>query len=1644
MRRISFFVLFLTLFPTLLFAQQGRGLFFSVFGKDAPNTYGDFDNYQSFYFDIPTSETQPVYLRIFDPDVGGAYDEKHGEFDTETRFVVLGGNSANLIYGGSSENAYNKLDYDKNDVLYNRVFGANRKGDGRWYSLLELKLENGYDLGNGFVRFSLLSIGLGGDDGNFFDLALSYSQTEKRPPSTSYVFVYDLSLRSPSLLLYNWDEFRGQIKLNTEGVSQIDLSTFDMDDVPISLSIPFLTDLDLKTSGDGNWVENSIDLSQYNSPREVGFNFYGRPFNNTFGFFAKDQAGDLIPIILPILDYEPPTYPNISYLASYDSSDCFTVHLQTIVSNQDLVSSLESRWILNSDTLYGNDITRRFDSTGYKPFIWNVKANIGGGVQELTFQDSILINTPPYAWAGGDRANVANNMMAFDGTVSFDKDGKIKRYEWDFGDGTQGEGARIDKKYSQPGLYDVTLRVFDDSDTECGVAISKVQVKINKPPIPRILAPEAVQFGELFTLDGSSSTDPDGNIVDYLWQIGTDTLMEGSVVHYALKSEDNTRVTLQITDDSRTYNSSQRANFTIRVNKRPIASAGDDKVISPNRPAAYSARLSKDPDGQIVDYEWTFPDGQVLKGENVQHSFTQPGVYIVQLKVTDDTNRAFGYDSIQVTVNAPPVAVIKGDKLFNTGRITLDASESYDPDGSIADQFWVVNGNTYSGAVLNYAFNKPGVYTVEHTVIDNSGTYSASQTTSVTVQVNDLPIPVIEIPEKAATLDPITFSAAKSSDSDGEIVSYVWDFGDGNSAKGVEVEYDYINPGTYQVSLAVQDNFGSGASTVITTKEIHINAPPKLEYTFPSRVTAGQNVILDLSKSYDPDGRITEYAYFLDGKWKTGLSKQVIPIIAGLTEIPVSIKDNSGLKNNEYKFNIPVVFNESPVAIGNGPIKSSSQVIFFDGTKSYDPDDDQLKYYWDFGDGKTAQGPISVHRYRYGGSYRVLLTVDDQQGLDNSIAYDTVLVFINRSPEPYAELPSLLCVGDTLFYNASNSYDPDGSAMRFDWNFGDGTAAQGAKGKKVFDQEGRYQIVLVVDDNQGMNNSTATLSQTVNVIGAPQAFAGDDFTACEGEVIRFNGNGSKAGNDALNEYRWDFGDKTSSLGIEPQHIYEKPGKYKVTLKVTSNVIGACKNSDVDVIYVTVLPKPKADFTLPSVIRTGDSVRFDPQPSFVENQLIKRITWQIGGYETITFNRTRKVDDIGSPNFVWQINSTLPITEREVPDRSALGILPSFERVLPNGEFAIVLEIETSSVENCNSAQQVRYLTIKDRPQLSISTIPTLVPGIPFQFSGADLKADLNDIKSAYWTFGDGATKQGLFATHTYSKPGTYEIEFIADDGSGGASAVVRMNQMVVVNAQPTASFIGPERSLPNEELTFDASESSDEDGEISAYNWFFSDGYRTTGKVVKRSFSRTGNYMVTLSVSDNANAPNSLNSVSKSLRVMNAPDLTIKLPSSICPDQKINFISALSIPTNDTSKVQIFIGNNKLSYSQAKNFSFSFPGTYNLRVLVMSSGTDGAAILRETLFVNGPPEIFADVPETITIGAANEMAIFDASKSYDPNGDLVRITWSFGDGQTAFGKKVQHQYQKPGTYSVKVTIIDDKGTNCSQAEKTYTVRVVKS
>src|SRR5262249_19580023 len=92
----------------------------------------------------------------------------------------------------------------------------------------------------------------------------------------------------------------------------------------------------------------------------------------------------------------------------------------------------------------------------------------------------IVVNDPPGAKAGPDQI-VTDSQVTFDGRGSYDNDGRIVDYAWSFGDGTTGSGATPVHVYRDPGRYEVTLTVTDDSGTIDNVASDKMTVVINQP-----------------------------------------------------------------------------------------------------------------------------------------------------------------------------------------------------------------------------------------------------------------------------------------------------------------------------------------------------------------------------------------------------------------------------------------------------------------------------------------------------------------------------------------------------------------------------------------------------------------------------------------------------------------------------------------------------------------------------------------------------------------------------------------------------------------------------------------------------------------------------------------------------------------------------------------------------------------------------------------------------------------------------------------------------------------------------------------------------------------------------------------------------------------------------------------------------------
>ncbi|KKK94281.1 hypothetical protein LCGC14_2684430, partial [marine sediment metagenome] len=161
--------------------------------------------------------------------------------------------------------------------------------------------------------------------------------------------------------------------------------------------------------------------------------------------------------------------------------------------------------------------------------------------------------------------------------------------------------------------------------------------------------------------------------------------------------------------------------------------------------------------------------------------------------------------------------------------------------------------------------------------------------------------------------------------------------------------------------------------------------------------------------------------------------------------------------------------NLSPTADAGGPYSGViGTAVHFDASGSSDPDGDTLSYEWDFDDGGSA-GPGSsdaaTHVYQSGGTYTVTLTVDDNV---NDPVTATATVEINSLPDVDAGGPYSGKPGDTIHFDGSDTFDADGDALVYEWDFGDGdTAGPGSNHSPthVYQNAGTYVAELTVSDN---------------------------------------------------------------------------------------------------------------------------------------------------------------------------------------------------------------------------------------------------------------------------------------------------------------------------------------------------------------------------------------------------------------------------------------------------------------------------------------------------------------------------------------------------------------------------------------------------
>lgn len=398
-----------------------------------------------------------------------------------------------------------------------------------------------------------------------------------------------------------------------------------------------------------------------------------------------------------------------------------------------------------------------------------LRSNDGTITASDTVEVTVLANTPPTVDAGADQIVAGGSSVTLTGTAN-DIDGDALTYQW-----TQTSGPAVSLVGATtlspsftappraPGQQVLTFSLVANDGTQSSAADTiNVTIPANNPPVADAGGVQNVAGGATVTLDGSGSSDPDGDQLIYNWVQTAGpavTLSDASSATPSFVAPPSTvavqalQFQLTVADP---FDAADTATTTVNVaaNQQPIADAGMDQSVSGGDTVTLDGSGSTDPDGDALTYSWVQSSGPpvTLTGiDTVTPSFTAPAAISTVQTLTFDLIVSDGIissmaDSVVVSIaaNSPPVADAGADQgPINSGdTVTLDGTASTDPDGDQLSYSWTqISGPsvTLSGAnTASPTFVAPDVQGLQDVIFQlvvNDGTVdSAPDTTSVSVR----------------------------------------------------------------------------------------------------------------------------------------------------------------------------------------------------------------------------------------------------------------------------------------------------------------------------------------------------------------------------------------------------------------------------------------------------------------------------------------------------------------------------------------------------------------------------------------------------------------------------------------------------------------------------------------------------------------------------------------------------------------------------------------------------------------------------------------------------------------------------------------------------------------------------------------------
>jgi hypothetical protein len=664
------------------------------------------------------------------------------------------------------------------------------------------------------------------------------------------------------------------------------------------------------------------------------------------------------------------------------------------------------------------------------------------------------------------------------------------------------------------------------------------------------------------------------------------------------------------------------------INLPPTADAGPDQTVDEGITVTLDGSNSSDPDNDISSYQWTQTAGTLVtlsSATAVQPTFTAPNVgpsgtsLIFQLTVIDSGGLQ-STDTCIVNVswvNLPPVADAGPDQIVNEGdTVTLDGSNSSDPDDGIASYMWNQTGGTpvtlSSATAVQPTFIAPNVgpsgasLTFQLTVTDSGGLKSTDVCTVNISSVNLPPVADAGPNQIVNEGDTVTLDGSNSSDPDDSIASYLWTqtagpavtLSDPTAAQTTFVAPVVVSGGaSLTFKLRVTDTFGLQATNTCIVNITNGNLPPTADAGPDQTVDEGVNVTLDGSNSADPDDGIVSYLWEQIGGTVVTLSStsavqptftapDVGPGGESLT-FQLTVIDSGGLQATDTCI-VTVSWVNLPPTSDAGPDQTADEgaTVTLDGSNSTDPDDGIASYSWT----QTSGLPVTLSSTTVfkptftapdvgpsGEPLTFQLTVTDSGGLQSTDSCIVNVSWVNLPPTADAGPDQTVDEGVAVTLDGSNSTDLDDGIASYQWKqlagsqvtLSDPSAATPTFTAPNVGMSGvSLTFQLTVTDGGGLKSTATCIVNVTWVNEAPSADAGPDQSVEEGATVTLDGSGSTDPDDGIASHLWTqtagppvtLSDASASQPTFVTPIVDLSGT-TLTFKLTAVDAGGLQSSD---------------------------------------------------------------------------------------------------------------------------------------------------------------------------------------------------------------------------------------------------------------------------------------------------------------------------------------------------------------------------------------------------------------------------------------------------------------------------------------------------